>query len=122
MRITVGIDEAGRGPLAGPVAVGAVAVVDSMRARKAVAKAFPKVKDSKQLSEKAREVWFAEIKKLGAEGYISWTVSFSSAKIIDDKDIEKIQEDVKQLIDNAVKFAEESPEPDVTEVMGWVYA
>jgi pyruvate dehydrogenase E1 component alpha subunit len=44
------------------------------------------------------------------------------AKIIDDKDIEKIQEDVKQLIDNAVKFAEESPEPDVTEVMGWVYA
>jgi ribonuclease HII len=87
MRITVGIDEAGRGPLAGPVAVGAVAVVDSMRARKAVAKAFPKVKDSKQLSEKAREVWFAEIKKLGAEGYISWTVSFSSAKIIDDKGI-----------------------------------
>ena len=44
------------------------------------------------------------------------------AKIIDDKDIEKIQEDVKQLIDNAVKFAEESPEPDDTEVMGWVYA
>lgn len=52
----IGIDEAGRGPLAGPVAVGAFAVKSKMVLRK-----FRGVKDSKQLSEKQRESWFAFI-------------------------------------------------------------
>jgi ribonuclease HII len=41
----IGIDEAGRGPLAGPVAVGAFAV-----AGRRVLKRFAGVKDSKQLT------------------------------------------------------------------------
>ncbi len=87
MKTVVGIDEAGRGPLAGPVAVGVVAVAQNIRSRQALKKAFPQVKDSKQLSEKAREAWFAEIKRLAKAGHLSWAVSFSSAKIIDAKGI-----------------------------------
>lgn len=50
-----GIDEAGRGPLAGPVVVGAVILPkDSM---------IEGVNDSKKISEKKREKIFEEIKK-----------------------------------------------------------
>lgn len=87
MKYIVGIDEAGRGPLAGPVAVGGVAVPQNIRARKALKKVFPKIKDSKQLSEKQRDVWFAEIKRLAKVGHLSWAVSFSSAKLIDEEGI-----------------------------------
>ncbi len=83
----IGVDEAGRGPLAGPVAVGAVAVLQSARARRALKKTFPQVRDSKQLSEKQREVWFAEIKKLAQAGHLLWAVSFSSANMIDEQGI-----------------------------------
>jgi ribonuclease HII len=52
----IGIDEAGRGPLAGPVAVGAVAtkIYNS--------KIFIGIKDSKKLSAIQREKWFKVIK------------------------------------------------------------
>lgn len=50
----VGIDEAGRGPLAGPVAVCALALRDSFP--------FP-VKDSKKLSPQKREILFSWILK-----------------------------------------------------------
>jgi ribonuclease HII len=54
----VGIDEAGRGPIAGPVAVGvAVVPIDFNFA------VFAGVKDSKKLSAKAREVWIEKMKK-----------------------------------------------------------
>ena len=48
---TIGIDEVGRGPLAGPVAVGMVLVYAEHYRR--VAKLFPVVKDSKALSKSA---------------------------------------------------------------------
>ena len=46
--IIAGVDEAGRGPLAGPVSVGVVAVPEGFD----VAKEFLGVADSKKLSEK----------------------------------------------------------------------
>jgi acetoin:2,6-dichlorophenolindophenol oxidoreductase subunit alpha len=46
----------------------------------------------------------------------------TEAKIITDTDIEKIHEDMTRLIDEAVEFAEKSPEPDASEVTEWVYA
>jgi ribonuclease HII len=86
--ILVGIDEAGRGPLAGPVAVGVFVVSDP-----SILKIFKGVKDSKQLSEKQREEWFEKIKdeiskiKNRKQGGLDWeidyTVSFSSSKVID---------------------------------------
>ena len=52
----VGIDEAGRGPLAGPVAVGAViGLLNS--------KLLKKIKDSKKLNAKQREIWHKFLKK-----------------------------------------------------------
>ena len=50
MRVLLGVDEAGRGPLAGPVMIGAVAVPE----RFIVAREFPGIADSKQLSLSAR--------------------------------------------------------------------
>ncbi len=61
MRYLVGVDEAGRGPLAGPVAVG-VFVVTADFDRKTLAG----IRDSKVLSERQREEWFDRIAQLPA--------------------------------------------------------
>ena len=79
MRFTLGVDEAGRGPLAGPVAVGVVAVPE----RFDVAKEFPGVADSKKLSEKNREKIFAMLTARVAHGDARFTVEFESAETID---------------------------------------
>jgi ribonuclease HII len=78
----IGIDEAGRGPLAGPISVGAFSVRS-----KDILKIFKGVKDSKQLSEKQREEWFKVIKQHKKDGHIMYAVSFSSAGVIDEKGI-----------------------------------
>ena len=51
----IGVDEAGRGPLAGPLAVGVVRVPEGFD----VLGKFPGPNDSKQLCEKKREVLFS---------------------------------------------------------------
>ncbi|MDP2704095.1 MAG: ribonuclease HII [bacterium] len=56
----IGIDEAGRGPLAGPVAVGVALVQKNFRPKTNLTKVS--LKDSKQLPERAREAWFKYIK------------------------------------------------------------
>jgi len=77
----IGIDEAGRGPLAGPVSVGAACFRISKRRRFVL---FSKgVKDSKKLNEKQREVWFAKIEKEVFSEKFSFAVSFSSSEMID---------------------------------------
>jgi len=76
----IGIDEAGSGPLAGPISVGAFAVRDRDVLRK-----FKGVKDSKQLSEKQREEWFTTIKLYRKAGSVYYAVSFSNAATIDSK-------------------------------------
>ena len=67
MTTIVGIDEAGRGPLAGPVCVGSVMI----RKPSLVKRAFPIVRDSKKLSPKRREEWFQKIKELNRRQGIS---------------------------------------------------
>jgi ribonuclease HII len=52
-RVVAGVDEAGRGPLAGPVTVAAVVLPDDFM--------HPVLNDSKQLSEKKREILFEEL-------------------------------------------------------------
>ena len=52
-RVVAGVDEAGRGPLAGPVTVAAVVLPDDFT--------HPVLNDSKQLSEKKREILFEEL-------------------------------------------------------------
>jgi ribonuclease HII len=78
----IGIDEAGRGPLAGPVSVGAVMV------RRGGEKTFLRLmRDSKQLSEAAREELFSDLTSLRKQGVLNFSHSFSSASVIDRRGI-----------------------------------
>lgn len=78
MTYIVGIDEAGRGPLAGPVAVGVVAVsLDFDWSR------IEGVRDSKKLSEKKREQIFEKACELAQSGALQYAVRTSSAAYID---------------------------------------
>ena len=83
MRYLIGVDEAGRGPLAGPVAVGAVTVAEGFD----VAVEFPGVADSKKLSEKKREALFDLLEARAAQGDVRFLVSLGSAADIDEKGI-----------------------------------
>ncbi len=83
MRFILGVDEAGRGPLAGPVAVGVVAVPEGFD----VALEFPGVADSKKLSEKHREKLFGMLGTRAAQGDVRFTVEFESSETIDKEGI-----------------------------------
>jgi len=84
-KFLVGIDEAGRGPLAGPVSVSAVVI--SMKEKEATLKAFNEAKDSKQMTALSRETLFKKIKERKKEGGLDYSVALVSAKIIDTKGI-----------------------------------
>ena len=79
-RFIIGIDEVGRGPLAGPVAVCALAATPHML------RYFRGIKDSKQLSEAQREEWLSLI-KMHQGDELRYAVSMVSAKEIDKKGI-----------------------------------
>lgn len=70
-----GIDEAGRGPLAGPVVAGAVILPKGCR--------ILYINDSKQLSEKKREELYTAI----TETAVSWAVGYASPARIDEINI-----------------------------------
>jgi len=74
----VGVDEAGRGPLAGPVVVGAVILPEGF--------SHEKINDSKKLSEKMRERIYDELLE---EGDLQWAVSVVEAEEIDEINILK---------------------------------
>ncbi|MES2014739.1 MAG: ribonuclease HII [Patescibacteria group bacterium] len=83
MKYILGIDEAGRGPLAGPVAVGVVATLKDFD----LLAAFPGLNDSKKLSEKKREFLFARLQEEMRVGNVRAVVCLSSAEVIDTKGI-----------------------------------
>lgn len=70
-----GIDEAGRGPLAGPVVAGAAILPKEQT--------ILYLNDSKKLSEKRREELFLEVK----EKAVSWSVGIASPERIDEINI-----------------------------------
>jgi len=82
IQFVVGIDEAGRGPLAGPVSVGAVVLPVRV-----VHPLFSVARDSKILSVKKRKEIFTQIRYAKKEGSLDYAVSLVSAKIIDEKGI-----------------------------------
>jgi ribonuclease HII len=83
MRTIIGVDEAGRGPLAGPVSVGAVLVPAGF----SITEMFPGVADSKLLSEKKREELFSLLERVHLEGNVQYVVALASASDIDTKGI-----------------------------------
>lgn len=107
----VGIDEVGRGPLAGPVTVGAVAVeIDGRIAltyknlRKKLmeisGKKYPIGVDSKKMKESERDFWYEVILKLVKGGELISVVSSSSAQMIDKRGIAVC---IKNLVDTNLK-------------------
>lgn len=74
----IGIDEAGRGPLAGPVAVGAVCVPSGFGWN-----ALPGVGDSKSLTPAQREKVFAAIGALARRQMLMYAVGMAGPRIID---------------------------------------
>lgn len=66
----VGVDEAGRGALAGPVVAGAVLVRKSFYRKVAVHPVLPFIGDSKQLSPEQRETALAGMEELAGAGDI----------------------------------------------------
>lgn len=83
-RWIVGIDEAGRGPLAGPVAVGVVKVPHDFDWSLILG-----VGDSKKISHKNREAIFMRAKALQKEGLLVFHVSLVAATFIDRHGITK---------------------------------
>lgn len=76
-RYIVGIDEAGRGPLAGPITFGFVMYPTHLHR-----KVFKNIRDSKKLSPKKREEWF---KFLKTHPKLTFGTASASAKTIDKK-------------------------------------
>jgi len=90
----VGIDEVGRGPLAGPVAVCAFLWYGER---------FPKelkgIKDSKKISENKREEWYEKILQFKKERKCDFRVVYKSAKYIDKWGISKA---IKECLKSAL--------------------
>lgn len=78
IRYQIGVDEVGRGPLAGPVTVCALAVSTGFNMR-----FFRGITDSKLLSEKEREVWFEKISLAKKSGLLDYKISHVGPKKID---------------------------------------
>ena len=80
----IGIDEVGRGALAGPVVVAALALPEKFKINKKLLNfQLPKLKDSKKLSSRQRGIWFQYIKKLP----LSYRIAAVFPKIIDEINI-----------------------------------
>ncbi len=85
MKYLIGIDEAGRGALAGPVCVGAVLYPEDFDWREAFAlvtrRGKPRLRDSKQLSAQQRDILYSYIE---AHGRLRHIAAFVDAKTIDE--------------------------------------
>lgn len=91
----IGIDEAGRGPLAGPVSVGAVCIGDDFDTQ-----LLEGVRDSKKLSPQAREDWFIKLQEWESQGLLHFHVCLVSAQIIDTKGISfAIKQGIAECLD-----------------------
>lgn len=76
--IVIGVDEAGRGPLAGPVSVGAAIIPEGF--------SHPVINDSKKLTEKKREALYDELCGMPE---IRWAVCLVEADKVDEVNVLK---------------------------------
>lgn len=99
---SVGIDEVGRGPLAGPVVAACVYVPGII----ALPDKLPTIKDSKKMTHRNRK---KVVDWLNAQSYIKYSIGSSSVEEIDDINIlqatflamQRAFDDIKQYIDTS---------------------
>lgn len=84
IKYIIGIDEVGRGPIAGPVCVASFMMrhnyelpINNYKFK------LPKLRDSKKLSRKQREIWFEFLKTEKEKGNCDFMVSYVSSDNID---------------------------------------
>lgn len=115
----IGIDEVGKGPLAGPVAVGACLIsVSKIKSFQAMGY-FKGIRDSKKLSEKKKEEWLEKIEESKRKGDLNYSVSFISNKIIDKKGISQC---IKSAIENSLKKLKAEPSKTIVLLDGGLKA
>ena len=78
----MGIDEVGRGPLAGPVYVGAVIVPNDFDWQ-----SVSGVRDSKKLTPRARREWYKKLDDMRTARQLNFATASSSSEMIDDRGI-----------------------------------
>ncbi|TVP80323.1 MAG: ribonuclease HII [Puniceicoccaceae bacterium] len=81
-QILIGVDEAGRGCLAGPVVAGACLVTQVFFASPVALAQSAKINDSKQLSAEARASQLGAMEVMESEGLIDFAVAMSSVEEI----------------------------------------
>jgi ribonuclease HII len=101
LKYIVGIDEVGRGPVAGPVAVCALCLQNKFNSKN-----FVGFKDSKKLSHIQRLKWFSKINIEKERGNITYKVSFENNKVIDEKGIVFA---IKKALANSLKSLKKNP-------------
>lgn len=94
----IGIDEVGRGPLAGPVCVAAVAVPTDYE--ETLKEALMPVRDSKKMPQHKREAVLAELRKQKNARRVQFTVAFVGPRVIDR---EGIQYAIRKAISTAIR-------------------
>jgi ribonuclease HII len=82
MKIILGVDEVGRGPLAGPVCVGVAAVPSNFNWED-----LPGVNDSKKLTAAKRSSIYEAAVRLKEQGHIDFATACLAANVIDERGI-----------------------------------
>ncbi len=107
----VGIDEVGRGPLAGPVTVCVVVCDKAVYKKLSQSKELPPLgKDSKKLTHKDRVRYDTVLRSLAKAGKISFTIQSQSNKTIDTKGISFC---IKKSIETGLKKLKVPLEADI---------
>jgi ribonuclease HII len=95
IKYIIGIDEVGRGPLAGPVAVGAFKMPVKFKVKQ-----FGKLKDSKKLTHEKRVEIFNKLEILKKQKIVNYFVCFENARRIDKIGLSKA---IKNCLESAIK-------------------
>lgn len=114
IKYIIGIDEVGRGPLAGPVAVGVFCIKSNFNFNKLLG-----IRDSKKLTPFKREFFLKKIIELEKKHEVEFIVSFVSAKEIDKKGISLA---IKKALENSLNKINKKPEECSIFLDGGLYA
>ncbi len=112
IKYIIGIDEVGRGPIAGPVAVSAF-LMEKETSEELIEKfksdlGLP-LRDSKKLTKKYRQKWFEYLKKAKKEGLCDLSVSLVSNEMIDKFGIVS---SIKKALNNSLEKVTENKNPN----------